>query len=711
MRRIEPPPLATWLLEHLTPGERDEALAGDLLEDFHSGRSDAWYWRQVVGAVVMALYRSLQERAPLLLFTVVWSMLVPAWTVFLDRISNNTRILGPLWQMEWPFSALSRFALWMSLNLVFLWGGMLVYCLFLTRFFKIPEKRRIRRALAVVPSIFLPIYVATLILMNLFAWPGLQIDRRSLTPGNEMIDIGTWANVLRIPYFITLLTALWGVVPRLPRFSSSLSALKQAEHFSELDSFAVVRELDPYTCKRFIAFMVGAGVLNAMIAGVLLCRLPDSHSPTLSALFSRAAVYVILGGLAGVCGAWFYWRSPASPFRNDAPVPFSEFAVVCASGWVWVPAMVIFCEQVSPVAAWVAMIAAYLLAVGLRNATAPVFAPDGQSFLFEEAELFAASLYRAPFDGGGYVIAVCLAAAGWALATHSNYTAAALLACAAFLFAWMRTVPRFESAEPVPESRRAMRRLAAVIFPAIVITAWALLAGVAHREHDAVEAALASSAADAQRHSGTAKRPEPGVGPGGFESVILWPFPPKKQLIPPLPEPTNLRGPKKSKPMTIRFDGAYWYFQPPETSPGRNAHQAHGTPLGIDIQSNNSFPLVMEAHQRLIGPVRISRCGEIDVEIENRDNLRGTLSLGVMLGDSTLPNKPTLYLGRKEIETSMPGFFSYKAAPLFETLRFAVPATGSIRKFDEITLMLIPDIEHAMIGPKIAISQFELLPR
>jgi len=39
MRRLEPPATATWLLEHFTFGERNEALAGDLLEDFRNGRT------------------------------------------------------------------------------------------------------------------------------------------------------------------------------------------------------------------------------------------------------------------------------------------------------------------------------------------------------------------------------------------------------------------------------------------------------------------------------------------------------------------------------------------------------------------------------------------------------------------------------------------------------------------------------------------------
>ncbi len=43
--KSEPPALATWLLEHIRFSNTDEALAGDLLEEFTRGRSAAWYWR------------------------------------------------------------------------------------------------------------------------------------------------------------------------------------------------------------------------------------------------------------------------------------------------------------------------------------------------------------------------------------------------------------------------------------------------------------------------------------------------------------------------------------------------------------------------------------------------------------------------------------------------------------------------------------------
>ena len=51
--KSEPPALATWLLEHIRFSNTDEALAGDLLEEFTRGRSAAWYWRQVLLAIVV----------------------------------------------------------------------------------------------------------------------------------------------------------------------------------------------------------------------------------------------------------------------------------------------------------------------------------------------------------------------------------------------------------------------------------------------------------------------------------------------------------------------------------------------------------------------------------------------------------------------------------------------------------------------------------
>ena len=51
MTDMRPPALATWLLKRAARG--NDALVGDLFEEHRRRRSVAWYWRQVLTAVVV----------------------------------------------------------------------------------------------------------------------------------------------------------------------------------------------------------------------------------------------------------------------------------------------------------------------------------------------------------------------------------------------------------------------------------------------------------------------------------------------------------------------------------------------------------------------------------------------------------------------------------------------------------------------------------
>jgi hypothetical protein len=51
---LEPPKLATWLLERFSL-VLDAPLAGDITEAFRQGRSPGWYWKQVLWAVLVAI--------------------------------------------------------------------------------------------------------------------------------------------------------------------------------------------------------------------------------------------------------------------------------------------------------------------------------------------------------------------------------------------------------------------------------------------------------------------------------------------------------------------------------------------------------------------------------------------------------------------------------------------------------------------------------
>jgi len=122
------------------------------------------------------------------------------------------------------------------------------------------------------------------------------------------------------------------------------------------------------------------------------------------------------------------------------------------------------------------------------------------------------------------------------------------------------------------------------------------------------------------------------------------------------------------------------------------------------------MPLTMEAHQPLGQSIPVARCREIQLGILNADNRPGPINIAVLLTDSTQPANQ-LYLGQQPVLSSLPGSFSMKSVPAAETLRFAVPTPAKIRKFNQITVMFFPDDANYDQGPKLAIQQFQLLPR
>src|SRR5450631_3152942 len=49
-----PPKLASWLLNKCGSPYHGESLAGDLIEQYQEVRGRAWYWRQVIAAILIA---------------------------------------------------------------------------------------------------------------------------------------------------------------------------------------------------------------------------------------------------------------------------------------------------------------------------------------------------------------------------------------------------------------------------------------------------------------------------------------------------------------------------------------------------------------------------------------------------------------------------------------------------------------------------------
>jgi hypothetical protein len=60
MNASEPPALATWLFERLGSATTRDSVAGDLIEQYRQGRSGAWYWRQVLAAILISATRDVR---------------------------------------------------------------------------------------------------------------------------------------------------------------------------------------------------------------------------------------------------------------------------------------------------------------------------------------------------------------------------------------------------------------------------------------------------------------------------------------------------------------------------------------------------------------------------------------------------------------------------------------------------------------------------
>jgi hypothetical protein len=80
------------LLRRLSP-PGDEALCGDLLEEYRAGRSDAWYTRQVIAAIAVGAVRGIAGRRLLAVraIAVGWVALLLFFGMAGDVLAGGTR--------------------------------------------------------------------------------------------------------------------------------------------------------------------------------------------------------------------------------------------------------------------------------------------------------------------------------------------------------------------------------------------------------------------------------------------------------------------------------------------------------------------------------------------------------------------------------------------------------------------------------------------
>ena len=108
---LQPPRLATWLLDQFSPVLQNAPLAGDLMEAFKQRRSSSWYWRQVFGAILIALPSLLRKQWGCLAYAVGCSGLIsPAWFFMIPGAGHGSALPQVFalyangYSVQWPWS-------------------------------------------------------------------------------------------------------------------------------------------------------------------------------------------------------------------------------------------------------------------------------------------------------------------------------------------------------------------------------------------------------------------------------------------------------------------------------------------------------------------------------------------------------------------------------------------------------------------------------
>jgi len=200
----------------------------------------------------------------------------------------------------------------------------------------------------------------------------------------------------------------------------------------------------------------------------------------------------------------------------------------------------------------------------------------------------------------------------------------------------------------------------------------------------------------------------------GNTGIVLWP---EKQLHTQLiaPTPIDLTNPPalgpNANPLVIPFDGVYWFFKSPDLRPPRTSREAHASPETVDIRSTDGRPLSIEAHDYLGSLINVDCCSRIQIAVRNADRYPDTVSLELILVDSSQPQHPSKSLGRMLVKSTRPWRIYEHPQPISELLSFPIPPHASLRHFDQVRIIFRMDHSRAEAGARIAIDHFVLVPR
>lgn len=458
------------------------------------------------------------------------------------------------------------------------------------------------------------------------------------------------------------------------------------------------RAASPEEFSRICAAITVAS-LPAWVAAGVVCRPPVATLHGWPALLGDCVSYFFVTLLAGGVSLALAGMLPAARPR----VGLLRVFLHALPGWLFLPAVSLL-ERINP--GWalpVIAAAAAAMAASLRQLAPEPPPAEPQPTGPPLPSLAAPALYERRLATARPLRALIIAFCAWgalaAMAARNQIPAACALGLGAFLLLWYAYADSGLALAP-----RLQRRW----LSGAAVTAWLLCVGLLlpWLLHGGRGLSLAASVATQRAQAAARARSH-------YTSVILWPPKPRiTRLYFPTPQLTAQPAARLAHPIEIPFDGPYWYFEPPDDEPSPTAHIARGLPTerGVNLSSADGGPLRMEAIQHLAQPISLSCCAALDVAIEDAEAERGLTSLGVLLTDNSSAQKPTLLLGF--VPTATPGAQpAGPAAPQSEeTVHFPIPPSRSLRRFNQITVIVLPTLDRWR-GARIAVEGFTLQPK
>lgn len=444
----------------------------------------------------------------------------------------------------------------------------------------------------------------------------------------------------------------------------------------------------------------------------LLCRTPWGSTLTWPGLLGKAISYLLITMAAHVVAVW----TNRKLFRNQIAAPAGFLILAIWPSVVWLPLLVLLMREGSVLMALLPPLIVGTAAVSLRRWIHGASGPESAS---REAgdlrSLFHVESPRSPVRAMAPAAATSLALQGAAAAFALGRPLAAgwLLAAGTVLPVWMYTM-RLRPLRLEEDAMSSVRGLARPTLTVLLLLAIALMPYLRSGGGTlaSIRALLRANASTTASMTPPKVRATGRAPDGTYRGVILvLPPKPHHELQPPPPPAASVEVSRFGrKPVMIPFDGAYWYFKQPDAGPKADAPVVRGDPRKKSIRSTDLRPLSMEAHQRLVLPVRMDCCRLLRLAIENADNEPGAISVEILLRDRASKEGITRSLGTAVIASSVDQHVSSTRPPVDEVLSFRFPQRASGEEFDEITVVIKPAKERARTGARVAVQTFELVP-